>query len=229
MLTLLMARGTEIGPEVDDKALLDFPVEVLDVVVTNRAFVGKTFRELAAMELARGVFLRSLVRLGQAMPVHLRHPHRPRRRPEPHRRQARRRAGGEGARVRRPADRHDRHDLRRRGHLPRRAGRPALGDDRRAAHHAHREWRSPDHGAGVRLAARCAPDLRPHPRSRHVGVRHRGADRVHRRGGARRRSQLRLGAAELRGEPDPRGPRRRRAAPHAGDPVRLLCPEDESR
>jgi putative transport protein len=66
---LLMARGTEIGPEVDDKALLDFPVEVLDVVVTSRAFVGKTFRELAAMELARGVFLRSLVRLGQVMPA----------------------------------------------------------------------------------------------------------------------------------------------------------------
>ena len=68
---LLMARGAEIGPEVDDKALLDFPVEVLDVVVTNKAFVGKTLRELAAMELARGVFLRTLVRLGQAMPVTL--------------------------------------------------------------------------------------------------------------------------------------------------------------
>ena len=68
---LLMARGAEIGPEVDDKALLDFPVEILDVVVTSRAFVGKTFRELAAMELARGVFLRTLVRLGQAMPATL--------------------------------------------------------------------------------------------------------------------------------------------------------------
>ena len=66
---LLMARGTEIGPEVHDEALLDFPVEVLDVVVTSGAFVGKTFRELAAMELSRGVFLRSLVRLGQVMPA----------------------------------------------------------------------------------------------------------------------------------------------------------------
>jgi len=64
----LMARGTEIGPEVDDKALLDFPAEVLDVVITNKAFVGKTLRDLAALELARGVFLRKLVRLGQAMP-----------------------------------------------------------------------------------------------------------------------------------------------------------------
>ncbi len=64
----LMARGTQIGPEVDDKALLDFPAEVLDVVITNKAFVGKTLRELAALEFARGVFLRKLVRLGQAMP-----------------------------------------------------------------------------------------------------------------------------------------------------------------
>jgi putative transport protein len=64
----LMARGAQIGPEVDDKALLDFPAEVLDVVITNKAFVGKTLRELAALELARGVFLRKLVRLGEPMP-----------------------------------------------------------------------------------------------------------------------------------------------------------------
>jgi putative transport protein len=64
----LMARGTVIGPEVDDKALLDFPVEFLDVVITNKAFVGKSIRELAALELARGVFLKKLVRTGQPMP-----------------------------------------------------------------------------------------------------------------------------------------------------------------
>ena len=44
----LTARGIEIGPEVDDQALLDFPREFVDVVVTNRALVGKTLRELAA-------------------------------------------------------------------------------------------------------------------------------------------------------------------------------------
>src|SRR5213080_3790913 len=33
---LLMARGTEIGDEVSDKELLDFPVELLDVVITNK-------------------------------------------------------------------------------------------------------------------------------------------------------------------------------------------------
>jgi len=65
---ILMARGTIIGPEVDDRALLDFPVAVLDVVVTNRAVVGKTIGELAAAEAARGVFLRQLSRVGEPLP-----------------------------------------------------------------------------------------------------------------------------------------------------------------
>ena len=65
---LLMARGAEIGPEVDDTELLDFPVGVMDAVVTNKAVAGKTLRELAALESARGVFLRGVVRLGQPMP-----------------------------------------------------------------------------------------------------------------------------------------------------------------
>jgi putative transport protein len=62
-------RGTRIGPEVDDKALLDIPVETLDVVVTHRSFVGKTLPELARLEAARGVFLRKLIRAGHEMPL----------------------------------------------------------------------------------------------------------------------------------------------------------------
>jgi len=65
---VLMTRGTEIGPEVDDKALLDFPQEFLDVVITNKAMTGKTLRELAALEFAHGVFLRKLMRVGELMP-----------------------------------------------------------------------------------------------------------------------------------------------------------------
>ncbi len=65
----LMARGAEIGPEVNDKALLDFPVQILDVVITSKAVVGATPKELATREFARGVFLRNVVRLGQPMPV----------------------------------------------------------------------------------------------------------------------------------------------------------------
>jgi putative transport protein len=65
---ILARRGTEIGPEVDDKGLLDFPVEILDVVVTRREVAGKTLRELATLDVARGVFLRKLTRAGQRMP-----------------------------------------------------------------------------------------------------------------------------------------------------------------
>jgi putative transport protein len=68
---ILMARGTEIGPEADDRALLDFPVEMLDVVVTSKAIAGKTLGELASADLARGVFLRQLTRVGQPMPFTL--------------------------------------------------------------------------------------------------------------------------------------------------------------
>ena len=65
---LLMARGAEIGPEVDDTELLDFPIEILDAVVTNKAMAGKTLGEMANLESSRGVFLRKLVRVGQPMP-----------------------------------------------------------------------------------------------------------------------------------------------------------------
>jgi len=63
-------RGTEIGPEVDDKVLVDFPAELLDVVITNKTLAGKTLRELAAIEFARGVFLQKLLRAGEPMPFH---------------------------------------------------------------------------------------------------------------------------------------------------------------
>ena len=39
---LLGARGTEIGTEVHDEELLDFPIDVLDVVITNKTVIGKT-------------------------------------------------------------------------------------------------------------------------------------------------------------------------------------------
>jgi putative transport protein len=65
------ARGEEIGAEVDDKELLSFPIDVLDVVVTNKSFVDKTIVDLAAMEFARGVFLKKLTRVGEPMPFSL--------------------------------------------------------------------------------------------------------------------------------------------------------------
>ena len=65
---LLMTRGAEIGAEVHDKELLDFPIELLDVVITNKAFFGKSMTDLAGMDFARGVFLKKLTRAGQLMP-----------------------------------------------------------------------------------------------------------------------------------------------------------------
>ena len=62
-------RGARIGPEVDDKVLLDLPIESVDVVVTNRSLVGKTLAELARHESARAVFVRSVMRSGQEIPV----------------------------------------------------------------------------------------------------------------------------------------------------------------
>src|SRR5262249_5307172 len=67
----LVLHGNKIGPEVDDRDLLDIPIEALDVVVTNRALVGKSLAELARGEFARGVFLTKLARAGEEMPIAL--------------------------------------------------------------------------------------------------------------------------------------------------------------
>jgi putative transport protein len=63
------ARGDVIGPEVSDQALLDMPIEALDVVITNRDLEGRTLAELAAMDVARAVFLARFTRAGLAMPT----------------------------------------------------------------------------------------------------------------------------------------------------------------
>ncbi len=69
---LLLEVLPSIGPEVNDRDVLDFQAEVLDVVVTNREFDGKSLREIVnSIEGAhlRGVFLRKLSRLDQEIPI----------------------------------------------------------------------------------------------------------------------------------------------------------------
>ena len=70
---VLVERSSVVGPEIDDKGLLDFPIEVLDVVMTNKTLVGKTLDKIAKSEPwrthFRGVFLRKLTRAGQEMPI----------------------------------------------------------------------------------------------------------------------------------------------------------------
>jgi putative transport protein len=68
-LDVHVERGGAIGPEVHDRELLDIPIEVLDVVVTNKAVVDKSLAELARGEFARGVFLQKLARAGEEMPI----------------------------------------------------------------------------------------------------------------------------------------------------------------
>jgi putative transport protein len=61
-----------VGPEVEDRELLNVPVEILEVVLTNKEVAGKTLSDLAASEtgrdIARGVFLRKVERDGHELP-----------------------------------------------------------------------------------------------------------------------------------------------------------------
>jgi putative transport protein len=48
--------------EVEDRELLDIPVEKVDVVVTNKAVAGRTIMELAKEKFARGIYLSRIIR-----------------------------------------------------------------------------------------------------------------------------------------------------------------------
>ncbi len=68
---LLLKAENIIGTEMDDRELFDIPVEILDVVVTNKAYAGWTLQSIRNSDFvqqARGVFLRKLIRAGQEMP-----------------------------------------------------------------------------------------------------------------------------------------------------------------
>ena len=65
----LVQHGGKIGPEVQDRELLDIPIELIDVVVTRGSAIGKTLEELGRRPANRGVFLAKLVRAGEEMPI----------------------------------------------------------------------------------------------------------------------------------------------------------------
>jgi putative transport protein len=67
----LIADASQFGVEVSDPALLDFPSETLDVMVTHDEVVGNTLGEFASMgqnQRSRGVFVRALLRGGHELP-----------------------------------------------------------------------------------------------------------------------------------------------------------------
>jgi uncharacterized transporter YbjL len=58
-----MQAGAVVGPEEDDAALLDFPIDTANIIVTNAAIERLTLGELAATRtFARGVFATRLLR-----------------------------------------------------------------------------------------------------------------------------------------------------------------------
>ena len=63
------ARGDVIGPEVSDLALLDIPVDALNIVVANRLLAGKSVAVLAQEPFARGIFLKNIIRSGIDVPI----------------------------------------------------------------------------------------------------------------------------------------------------------------
>ncbi|MBD3425794.1 MAG: aspartate-alanine antiporter [Candidatus Omnitrophica bacterium] len=57
-----------IGPEVDDKGIVDLVGEILDICVINKEVVGKTLGEISA-EHGHGCFLRRITRQGHELPL----------------------------------------------------------------------------------------------------------------------------------------------------------------
>jgi putative transport protein len=66
---LVLELGPQIGAEVDDRELLDFPVEIARVIVTNRAITQRSFGELASWPPSRGIGVRKVTRGGENIPI----------------------------------------------------------------------------------------------------------------------------------------------------------------
>ena len=228
---ILVERSSVVGPEVTDKQLLDFPLEVLDVVVTNKDLVDKTFKELSTSEPwrmhFRGVFVRKLLRAGAEMPIT----------------------------MTTQVERGDllslvgaKRDIDRAVAVIGYADWPsnatdmifvgtgifigglvglAYGDCRRAADHAYRQRRRPHHGISVRLAALCIPCVRPHSRSRDVGFRHRRVERLYWSRRIERGSEFYCRVAKIRHKPGFRRFGGGCAAAHCGHFIRSICLTDE--
>ncbi|MEG1401057.1 aspartate-alanine antiporter [Bacteroides sp.] len=58
-----------LGPEVLDAQLLDFPAEILPVMVTRRTFAGETVSSIRAQKFMHGVSIRNIKRAGIRIPI----------------------------------------------------------------------------------------------------------------------------------------------------------------
>lgn len=68
--TALVGMAGRLGAEVDDAALLDVPVEAVEVMLTERALIGRALGELRGDPDFRPIYLKSVSRAGAALPVY---------------------------------------------------------------------------------------------------------------------------------------------------------------
>jgi putative transport protein len=66
---VVLEFGPRIGQEVDDQELLDFPIQISRVIVTNRNITGRSFSELASWPPSRGIGVRGVTRGGEPIPI----------------------------------------------------------------------------------------------------------------------------------------------------------------
>jgi putative transport protein len=72
LLKAVITAGAGIGPEVESKEALSFPMEVYSVVITNKGLIGKTLlqiRDQFGLKNMEGVYLISLKRQGLPLPI----------------------------------------------------------------------------------------------------------------------------------------------------------------
>ncbi len=65
----LVEKVEQVVPEVEDRAVLDVPVTVVDVFVRSKAMNGRTVRQLAEESFTRGIYLRSITRNMVELPI----------------------------------------------------------------------------------------------------------------------------------------------------------------
>ena len=64
---VILAASASVGPEVEDREILDFPVATMDAVLTEKRLADLTLGELAARH-GRGLVLQKLIRAGEEIP-----------------------------------------------------------------------------------------------------------------------------------------------------------------
>ncbi|WP_426731216.1 aspartate:alanine exchanger family transporter [Myxococcus faecalis] len=67
-VSLLLAGGPHIGPEVDDSKLRNVKFDTVEFIVHDKQVVGKTLGELA-LRMGHGIYLNALFRAGDQLPV----------------------------------------------------------------------------------------------------------------------------------------------------------------